>query len=105
LLAGCAAAPTQKNTATTGNIDALYAQLDQASKQYDGALELARRGENTQSQDKLEAALDAMRNASDQCLNTPGCDTERFLAAYDRALRLKDGSFLGTEDDDDVLDT
>ncbi len=46
-----------------------------------------------------------MRNASDQCLNTSGCDTERFLAAYDRALRLKDGSFLGTEDDDDVLDT
>ncbi|MGH8183222.1 MAG: transglycosylase SLT domain-containing protein, partial [Rhodanobacteraceae bacterium] len=32
------------------------------------------------------------------------CDTARFLSAYDRALRLKDGSFLGTEDDEQAID-
>ena len=100
-LAGCAQTPTK---GTSSDLNALYAQLNQASAQYDQALEQARRGDNAQSQKTLEAALDAMRSASDACVNTAGCDTQRFLSAYDRALRLKDGSFLGTENDDDALD-
>lgn len=103
LLAGCVATPT-KNGAATAGVDGLYAQLNQATQQYDQALDLARRGDNAQSQKTLGSALDAMRAASDRCSNTSSCDTQRFLSAYDRALRLKDGSFLGTENDDDVLD-
>lgn len=102
MLAGCAQAPARQNAGTSG-LDGLYAQLEQASKQYDVALEQARRGDATQSQQTLEAALDAMRTASDKCVNTAGCDTQRFLSAYDRALRLKDGSFLGTDNDGDAL--
>jgi membrane-bound lytic murein transglycosylase D len=103
LLAGCAQAPTHADAGAAG-LNGLYAKLDQATVQYDQALEQARRGDSAQSQKTLEAALDAMRSVSDACVNTPGCDTQRFLSAYDRALRLKDGSFLGTEDDDDTLD-
>lgn len=98
LLAGCAQAPT-RGSGSASDLNGLYAHLDQASTQYDQALDQARRGDNAQSQKTLEAALDAMRNASDRCVNTPGCDSQRFLSAYDRALRLKDGSFLGTEND------
>ncbi len=100
-VAGCAQAPAR--AAAAGGVNGLYATLAQASKQYDQALELARRGDNAASQKTLESALDAMRSASDRCVNTAGCDTARFLSAYDRALRLKDGSFLGTEDDDQAL--
>lgn len=103
LLAGCAQAPTRTKASAAG-LNGLYAQLDRATAQYDQALVQARRGDNAQSQKTLEAALDAMRSASDACVNTAGCDTQRFLSAYDRALRLKDGSFLGTENDDDSLD-
>ncbi|MGH8232811.1 MAG: transglycosylase SLT domain-containing protein [Rhodanobacteraceae bacterium] len=103
LLAACAQAPT-RGRGSAADLNGLYAQLDQASNQYDQALEQARRGDNAQSQKTLEAALDAMRTASDHCVNTPGCDPQRFLSAYDRALRLKDGSFLGTENDDYALD-
>ncbi|MGN6789361.1 MAG: transglycosylase SLT domain-containing protein [Rhodanobacteraceae bacterium] len=85
-------------------MNGLYAQLDRASADYDQALQQARRGDSAQSQKTLETALDAMRSASDACVNTPGCDAQRFLSAYDRALRLKDGSFLGTEDDQQALD-
>ncbi|HEX7348786.1 MAG TPA: transglycosylase SLT domain-containing protein [Rhodanobacteraceae bacterium] len=102
-LAGCAGAPAHTGSAT--GVNGLYAQLRQASAQYDQALEQARRGDHAQSEKTLEAALDAMRTASDQCVNTAGCDTARFLSAYDRALRLKDGSFLGTEDDDAMVDS
>lgn len=103
LLAGCAQAPTHTGASAAG-LNGLYAQLDQATAQYDQALAQARRGDHAQSQKTLEAALDAMRSASDACVNTAGCDPQRFLSAYDRALRLKDGSFLGTENDDDSLD-
>ncbi|MGH8191288.1 MAG: transglycosylase SLT domain-containing protein [Rhodanobacteraceae bacterium] len=102
LLAGCAQAPTHAGGGTASDLNGLYAQLDQASAEYDQALEQARRGENEKSRQTLEAALDAMRTASDHCVNTAGCDTQRFLSAYDRALRLKDGSFLGTENDDEL---
>jgi membrane-bound lytic murein transglycosylase D len=102
LLGGCAQAPTK--TPPVG-VNGLYAQLDQASAQYDQALEQARRGDNAKSQQTLKTALDALRSASDRCVNTSGCDTARFLSAYDRALRLKDGSFLGTDDDDQASDT
>ena len=97
-LAGCAQAPTKAGTPAAG-INGLYAQLDAASAQYDQALAQARRGDNAGSQKTLASALDALRSASDRCVNTAGCDTQRFLSAYDRALRLKDGSFLGTDDD------
>ena len=101
-LAGCAQSQTK---GASSDLNGLYAQLSQASAQYDQALEQARRGDNAQSQKTLEAALDALRSASDHCVNTSGCDTARFLSAYDRALRLKDGSFLGTEGDEQALDT
>jgi membrane-bound lytic murein transglycosylase D len=103
LLGACAQAPTHGSSGAQADLNGLYAQLDQASAQYDQALAQARRGDDAQSRKSLEAALDAMRNASDQCVNTSGCDPQRFLSAYDRALRLKDGSFLGTENDDYVL--
>lgn len=101
-LAGCAQAPV-RNTAATPGLDSLYAQLDHASQQYDLALQQARQGDTAQSQKTLESALDAMRSAADHCVNTSGCDAQRFLSAYDRALRLKDGSFLGTENDGEAL--
>lgn len=104
LLAGCAATPPRDPPSAGGaKVDGLYAQLDQAGQQYDQALQLARQGDNKQSEKALASALDALRNLSDQCVNASGCDTQRFLSAYDHALRLKDGSFLGTEDDDDAL--
>lgn len=104
VMAGCAQAPTRTANGAPG-VNDLYTQLDQASSRYDQALDQARRGDSAQSEQTLAAALDAMRSLADRCVNTSGCNTARFLAAYDRALRLKDGSFLGTDDDEQVDDT
>jgi membrane-bound lytic murein transglycosylase D len=49
-------------------------------------------------------ALDTLRNAAAECVNTAGCDVQRFISAYDRALRLKDGSFLGGDEGDELSD-
>lgn len=91
--------------ATTGgagtpsaSVNALYGQLDQASKGYDTALQQAREGDNAASQKTLVQSLDTLKNAAAHCGNTPGCDPQRFFSVFDRLLRLKDGSFLGDED-------
>jgi len=103
VLAGCSGAPTRA-TPPNAALDALYAKLDQAGRDYDQALELARRNDNTQSEHAISMALDTMRNAAAQCVNIAGCDIQRFISTYDRALRLKDGSFLGGDEGDELSD-
>ncbi len=103
LLAGCSGAPT-KNASANSALDALYAKLDQASRDYDQALTLARQNDNAQAEHAISVALDTMRNAAAQCVNMAGCDVQRFISTYDRALRLKDGSFLGGDEGDRLSD-
>src|SRR5690348_810434 len=103
VLAGCSGAPTRATPANSA-LDALYARLDQASRDYDHALTLARQSDNAQSEHAISVSLDTMRNAAAQCVNTAGCDIQRFISTYDRALRLKDGSFLGGDEGDELSD-
>ena len=104
VLAGCSGAPTRANPSGNSALDSLYAKLDQAGRDYDHALELARQDDNAQSEHAISVALDTLRNAAAQCVNTAGCDVQRFISAYDRALRLKDGSFLGGDEGDELSD-
>ena len=88
LLAACASSGGAKPSAS---VNALYAQLDQASKGYEVALQQARDGEIPASQQTLTQSLDQLKNAAARCGNTPGCDTQRFFSTFDHLLRLKDG--------------
>jgi membrane-bound lytic murein transglycosylase D len=75
----------------------LYAQLDQASQGYETALQQSRAGNAAAAQKTLTTALDSLKKSAAACGNTAGCDTQRFFSAFDRLLRLKDGSFLGDD--------
>ncbi|MBD8881026.1 transglycosylase SLT domain-containing protein [Rhodanobacter sp. 7MK24] len=97
LLAACANPGSVKPTAT---VTALYAQLDQATQGYETALQQVRAGNDAAGQQTLNQAIDTVKNASVHCGSTPGCDPQRFFSAYDRMLRLKDGSFIGDENAD-----
>ena len=92
LLVACASAAGPKPTAT---VNALYAQLDQASVGYETALRQARAGDADSAQKTLTHALDTLQQASAACGHTEGCDAQRFFSVFDRLLRLKDGSFFG----------
>ena len=102
-LSACTGAPARKG-AGNPTLDELYAKLDQAGRDYDQALTLALRDDNAQAEHAISVALDTMRNGAAQCVNTPGCDIQRFISSYDRALRLKDGSFLGGDEGDELSD-
>lgn len=95
LLAGCASAPGK--APASPSLNALYGQLDAASKGYENALRQAREGDDQASQKTLVAALDQLKKASAQCDSTPGCEPQRFYSVFDRLLRLKDGSAIGDE--------
>lgn len=95
LLAACASGGGSR---ASGDVNALYTQLDQASKGYETALQQAREGDDQASEQSLKDALDSLKQAAARCGVTPGCDSQRFYSVFDRLLRLKDGSFFAGDD-------
>ena len=95
LLAACAGVPSKP--AASSAVNALYAQLDRASKDYEAALQQSRAGDSGASQQTIAHALDTLKVASARCGSTPGCDPQRFFSVFDHLLRLKDGDFGGDD--------
>lgn len=101
LLAACASTGGAQRTAGPVDeqaVNALYAQLDQASEGYETALEQSRNGQSEQSRRTLDQALDQLKDAAARCSTTAGCDPARFFSVFDRLLRLKDGSFIAGDE-------
>ncbi len=102
LVTGCAATPPKNTAASAPKVDdaginALYARLDQDSRRYENGLTLGREGKNEQAQAEVGTALDDLRAAATQCSQTPGCEQQRFVDAFDRLLRLSTGSSANQE--------
>jgi membrane-bound lytic murein transglycosylase D len=95
LLSACASTGGGKPSA---QVDALYGQLDLASKGYETALQQSREGDLQASQLTLTQSLDRLKEASARCGSTAGCDPQRFFSTFDHLLRLKDGDFGGDQD-------
>jgi membrane-bound lytic murein transglycosylase D len=95
LLTACASGGGSR---ASGEVNALYTQLDQASKGYETALQQAREGDDQASEQSLKDSLDSLKQAAARCGATPGCDSQRFYSVFDRLLRLKDGSFFAGDD-------
>jgi len=92
---GCAATP-QHGAQPAAKVDdaginALYARLDQDSTRYENGLRLGREGNTDQAQTEITASLDDLRAAATQCTQVAGCEQQRFVAAFDRLLRLSTG--------------
>jgi membrane-bound lytic murein transglycosylase D len=111
MLAACATTtPRTAATPAAGKVDdaelnALYARLDQNSKRYENGLGLAREGKNDQAQVEVAAALDDLRAAATRCSEISGCEEQRFVAAFDRLLRLSTGSLAGQESEGETSGT
>src|SRR4051794_10982303 len=80
-LAGCAAQPAQNTSKKSDSaVDALYTRMDVDTQRYLGASDGGKAGE-------ASTALDDLRAAANACVNTRGCDSVRFVAAFDKLLR------------------
>ena len=70
-------------------INALYAQIDQATSSFQGALELKRSGSPKTGEEKANAALAALTRAAERCAEIATCETRRFFTAYEAMIRLQ----------------
>ncbi|KAA0068910.1 lytic transglycosylase domain-containing protein [Rhodanobacter sp. T12-5] len=95
LLGACS---SSGGTRQSASVNALYSQLDQASKSYETALQQSREGNLQASQLTLTRSLDELKKTAALCGSTEGCDPQRFFSVFDHMLRLKDGDFGGDQD-------
>ena len=104
-LAACAATPAQQAPPAPRvddtEINGLYTRLDADSTRYENGLSLAREGRSDQAQTEVTAALDDLRAAATRCSEVTGCEQQRFVAAFDRLLRLSTGSEANKESADE----
>ena len=68
-------------------VQALYAELDQASKQFQTGLQQMRQGEAVPGRESVRKASAQLLDAAQRCGKTRGCDDGRFLAAYDALIQ------------------
>ena len=93
VLTACTGAATKPAaTRSSGKVDenavnALYGELDGASRRYSAALELADDGEAARARAEMKSALDELQAIAVRCAGVPGCDGARFYSTYDRLLR------------------
>jgi len=89
LLTACAAQSATKPASTPPPaVAALYTRLDADAAKFQLAHDSAGHGNAEQTLADSTAALDDLKTAATQCAATPGCDNARFVAAFDRLLRL-----------------
>ncbi len=92
-LTACAGVSSNHRPAAASKVDesavnALFAQLEKDSEQFEAGLALAATGDTDRAQAEIKAALDDLRTQAVLCGNVAGCDQARFFSAYDRLLRL-----------------
>ncbi|ODS64844.1 MULTISPECIES: transglycosylase SLT domain-containing protein [unclassified Arenimonas] len=79
------------------NAQKLYDQLEAASDQFREGLAELGRGEAVQGRETIREASATLLEAARRCGGTRGCDTSRFLAAYDALVQEGAGLAGGGE--------
>jgi membrane-bound lytic murein transglycosylase D len=89
LLAACSAQPVAHggDAKNSDPATALYARLDAAVARYEAARGAGNGGNAHTAGGETIAALNDLDAAATQCQVTRGCDSARFIAAFDRLLR------------------
>lgn len=107
LLAACTATPERPEAAgavSDARLNAIHLRIDAATARFDAAVALYEKGDITGAAEEFAAARTELRSLADECLDLPGCDVRRILAAQD-ALLVRQGRFLsGTTEDADPVD-
>lgn len=103
MLTACASGGGSKPAPGAPGVDALYTQIDGASRRYRDALAQVARGDVETGRSALTKAGAELLDAATRCQQTSGCDMQRAIAAYDALLarRAQGGEegFAELEDD------
>lgn len=103
-LSGCAVAPARAPAAAAAAASAdavLYARLDADVRQYNDAQNQLEAGDPAAAAARSQALAD-LRIAATACAARSGCDSARFIVAYDRLLRIEAGESDVSASDSDA---
>jgi hypothetical protein len=83
----CAGQPRRE--AARQSPDALYATLELAMARYRDGLHGLRGGDVEGGPELMQSASAELAAGGDACVSTPGCEPQRFMAAYGNLLSLR----------------
>jgi membrane-bound lytic murein transglycosylase D len=79
-------------------VNALYAEMDSAVARYQDGLQALRDGDQDSARGLMASAATDLVSGGNACAATPGCEPERFMAAYDTLLSLRSDVLTGAAD-------
>ncbi len=97
-VAGCASAPSAPSASARVPVDisiddaaiaVLYERIGTATSQFQAGLELLRAGSPRDGRRQLDLGLRDLAEAAAKCSSMPGCENERFVAAFAVLVRLQ----------------
>lgn len=92
-LVSCAGEP-RRDAAARGP-EALYAGLEATLAGYREGLQRLREGDVDGGRERMERASAALAAGGNACVSTPGCEPQRFMAAYGNLLSLRSSVLTG----------
>lgn len=111
--AGHAAAARTEQAADEAAINTLYAVLDASVLDYQAGLDAAFAGRFDEAKALIDEAINTLSTAGNQCTETRGCETQRFMSAFSNLLTLRSSvvtsamedfvEFQSPEDDESVV--
>jgi membrane-bound lytic murein transglycosylase D len=101
LFAGCAVLLMSSSVSPLDRegIDALYQAVEDAVARYQSGLEEIRNGELGSGHARIQDAVADLGMAGDNCARKPGCETQRFMAAYHDLLTMRSAALIEADED------
>ncbi|MFU8814685.1 MAG: transglycosylase SLT domain-containing protein [Pseudomonadales bacterium] len=87
----CTSAPAEQ--VDESGLNTLYAGIESASQRYQEGLQALRDGHPEAGHLLMESAAADLAAGGNACTSTPGCEAQRFLAAYQTLLSLRSDGF------------
>jgi len=100
-LAGCYSAPVGDTPvlADERDINDLYQVIEDSVLAYEIGVEWIRSGDFERGRTEIRHAIDQLATAGDTCVETVGCEPQRFMAAYSNLLTLRSDVLAGAAED------
>lgn len=96
MLGACAS--TSGGDVDEERVNALYAEMDSAVSRYQDGLQALRDGDQDSARGLMASASSDLVSGGNACAALPGCEPERFMAAYDTLLSLRSDVLTGAAD-------
>jgi membrane-bound lytic murein transglycosylase D len=97
-LIACACSTVPAERVDERVVDALHGSIDTSVAQYQDGLQALRDGDHDVGRQLMETAVSDLEEGGNTCASTPGCEVQRFMAAYGGLLTLRSAVLTGAAD-------